>query len=303
MQVACPVLISLTGSDRDHYMRAVARLRRTARRLDPCWLDCARVSRGGLTGKGLSKASPDGFTITAMKQAMPDAAVDIGALVDEVLASTPLRFVREFLRSQKQTGRRIRIGTTRTEAKKNLHEAIAAGDIGVRDLEDWYREVEGWGKQHLYIFATDRKVGLRPQLLSTTSLMNYLKKRQVVCADAIASADSKDAMLSRIDVDDEWARFSVAQCALTLGSDTKSWMRSEKLEMTRTRMSTSSGRIDASLGAAHRDLWDLQDGWYRARPSLTTPWRRVQIASSQKCYESLSWRLLPHYSSGFLLRR
>jgi hypothetical protein len=43
---------------------------------------------------------------------MAQPAVDIAALVDEVLASTPLRFVREFLRSQKKTGRRIRIGTT-----------------------------------------------------------------------------------------------------------------------------------------------------------------------------------------------
>lgn len=69
--------------------------------------------------------------------AMGQLSGDAAELIEEVLASTPLRFIREFLRSQKQSERRVRIGTTRAAARRNLSAAIAEGVIAVADLWQW----------------------------------------------------------------------------------------------------------------------------------------------------------------------
>jgi hypothetical protein len=73
-----------------------------------------------------------------------------GGGLDQILGLALLqgnRFIREFLRSKQ-----IRLGSTKEQFEANLREAIADGKLGRADIEEWLREVEGWGNQHLYAF-------------------------------------------------------------------------------------------------------------------------------------------------------
>lgn len=62
-------------------------------------------------------------------------------------------FIKELLRRKKRTEREIRIGTTKEALLDNLTEAIRSGYITREDLDAWTLEVEGWGRQHVYLYA------------------------------------------------------------------------------------------------------------------------------------------------------
>jgi hypothetical protein len=61
-------------------------------------------------------------------------------------------FVREFLRQKKRDNPAIRIGATKDEILANLVAAIEQGAIAGEDLEAWLADVEGWGRQHAYLY-------------------------------------------------------------------------------------------------------------------------------------------------------
>lgn len=57
-------------------------------------------------------------------------------------------FIKELLR---QNG--IKIGTTKSDFAKNIAEAIDAETLTQAKIEVWLDEIEGWGNQHIYLFA------------------------------------------------------------------------------------------------------------------------------------------------------
>jgi len=58
-------------------------------------------------------------------------------------------FIKELLRQHQ-----IKIGTTKRDFAKNLIEAVDNGTLTEEIVENWLTEVEGWGNQHLYVFAS-----------------------------------------------------------------------------------------------------------------------------------------------------
>lgn len=64
-----------------------------------------------------------------------------------------LLFIREFLRQQKNQGVAVNIGPNKSASLDNLKAALLAGTIELSALEQWINEVEGWGQQHVYLFA------------------------------------------------------------------------------------------------------------------------------------------------------
>lgn len=71
------------------------------------------------------------------------------ALAKTIVLSQGNQFIKELLRRHE-----IKIGTNKTDFLKNLNEAIDEGRLTQGDFEEWLDEVEGWGNQHVYFFAT-----------------------------------------------------------------------------------------------------------------------------------------------------
>src|SRR5712691_10373878 len=59
------------------------------------------------------------------------------------------RFIKELLRSKK-----LPIGTNKEQFEQHLREAISGGQLTRADVLDWLRDVEGWGNQHVFVFAS-----------------------------------------------------------------------------------------------------------------------------------------------------
>jgi hypothetical protein len=73
-------------------------------------------------------------------------------LVDEIAATQGVQFIRELLREKKRAGANVLIGIRKDEVLEHLAEAIRAGHISLSDLIEWLNDVEGWGKQHVYLY-------------------------------------------------------------------------------------------------------------------------------------------------------
>ena len=58
------------------------------------------------------------------------------------------RFIKELLRDKG-----IRIGVNKSEFQRNLMEAIETGRLAREDVKQWLDRVEGWGDQHVYLYA------------------------------------------------------------------------------------------------------------------------------------------------------
>jgi hypothetical protein len=128
---------------------------------------------------------------------------DLDALLDHLFRSTPLFFVRDFLRQQKRSVQRIRIGVTTKEVRANLRDAVLLQAIGISDLQRWIEGVEGWGKQHLYISRVGRRALTHAQLLNTSSLRTFLAKRRLLGEDAPPEAEPSAHAIGAVHVDDE----------------------------------------------------------------------------------------------------
>lgn len=55
--------------------------------------------------------------------------------------------MKELLRDKK-----IRIGDNKDDFERNLTEAIESGKLTLGDIDDWLKDVEGWGNQHVYLY-------------------------------------------------------------------------------------------------------------------------------------------------------
>jgi hypothetical protein len=135
-------------------------------------------------------------------------------------------FVQEFLRVQKRKDKRVRIGSTIREVRGNLREAILAKTVAPGSLEIWLNNIEGWGKQHLYLTRLPKRSLSQPHLLNKTSLTTFLRKRDFWKEHEGAEAGASVRALTDVAVDDELARITWR----VHGSD---WERREELDEVR----------------------------------------------------------------------
>jgi hypothetical protein len=80
----------------------------------------------------------------------PAEAGEDKASIDQLLDLALLqsnRFIREFLRSKG-----LRLGTNKEQFEAHLRKAITDGRLTPANIQEWLRDVEGWGNQHLYAF-------------------------------------------------------------------------------------------------------------------------------------------------------
>lgn len=61
-------------------------------------------------------------------------------------------FIKELLRANK-----IPIGSTKADFAEHLNAAIDGGQLTQSMIEAWLQEIEGWGNQHVYLFAPPKR--------------------------------------------------------------------------------------------------------------------------------------------------
>jgi hypothetical protein len=132
---------------------------------------------------------------------------EIDALLEDVLGSTPLLFIKQFLREQRNHSRQIRIGATREEVRQNLRDAIISKRISGVEVARWQQEVEGWGKQHLYLSRLSERLPIKTHLLNTAGLKNFLK-RKGLWGNVAVGEEPASHILAEVDVNDETARIT-----------------------------------------------------------------------------------------------
>jgi hypothetical protein len=90
----------------------------------------------------------------------PEEIADLKRLAKGIMRAQGNRFVKELLRKKKAElpDRGIRIGATKDAFEHNVLQAIEDGDLRLGDFDDWAEEVEGWGNQHVYVYAIPDEV-------------------------------------------------------------------------------------------------------------------------------------------------
>ncbi len=73
---------------------------------------------------------------------------DLKRLAAGIIRAQGNRFIKELMRTNE-----ITIGTTKDDFERNLTSAIEGGELRLSDVEDWLADVEGWGNQHVYLYA------------------------------------------------------------------------------------------------------------------------------------------------------
>lgn len=73
-------------------------------------------------------------------------------LIDRIARHQGSIFIKELLRKKRKVSRQIKIGVNKEDTISNLVSALDNQFISSKELIDWIREVEGWGKQHVYLF-------------------------------------------------------------------------------------------------------------------------------------------------------
>jgi hypothetical protein len=78
---------------------------------------------------------------------MTDEMKKLKKLASGIILAQGNKFIKELLREKK-----LRIGVTKDDFKRNMFDAIEAGKLKLADFEEWLERVEGWGDQHVYLF-------------------------------------------------------------------------------------------------------------------------------------------------------
>lgn len=97
-------------------------------------------------------------------------------------------FIKDLLRKKKRTESRIRIGATKDAILENLIEAIQEGYITRTDLDLWVQEVEGWGKQHVYLYRVAKSLADDPLWQSRPAVQRKIKQTLGIELSDIVSA-------------------------------------------------------------------------------------------------------------------
>lgn len=73
----------------------------------------------------------------------------------------------------------VKIGTTKRDFAQNIADAIDDGRLNQAKIEAWLDEVEGWGNQHLYLFAAPSAApGEVDNLLAQSDFKDLVDKKQ-----------------------------------------------------------------------------------------------------------------------------
>ena len=83
-------------------------------------------------------------------------------------------FVKELLRKH-----HITIGATKAEFEKNLIAAIDEDKLTEEQFEEWLGEVEGWGDQHVYLYAVSRATAEDPAWRDPAKVLARAKKARL----------------------------------------------------------------------------------------------------------------------------
>lgn len=73
---------------------------------------------------------------------------ELKAFVSRIVLSQGNRYIKDLLRSAG-----VAIGTNKDSFEANLHQAIDSDDLTEGHVRAWLEAVEGWGSQHVYMFA------------------------------------------------------------------------------------------------------------------------------------------------------
>ena len=73
-------------------------------------------------------------------------------IAESIIKSQGSIFIKELLREKKKAGAPVKIGANKSQSLEYLDQAIRKGYITRVDLESWIADVEGWGKQHVYVY-------------------------------------------------------------------------------------------------------------------------------------------------------
>lgn len=91
---------------------------------------------------------PDGNRKTTPTR---DHIEDLRQLATNIIRTQTNRFIKELLRIKG-----IRIGANKDEFESNLFAAIESGILVLDDVDEWLKDVEGWGNQHVYLYNVSR---------------------------------------------------------------------------------------------------------------------------------------------------
>ncbi|MGH8643154.1 MAG: hypothetical protein ACREX4_01315 [Gammaproteobacteria bacterium] len=76
-----------------------------------------------------------------------DQVANLKRLAAGIIRVQGNRFIKELLRDKG-----IRIGVNKDDFERTLTEAIETGKLGLEDIDNWLKLVEGWGNQHVYLY-------------------------------------------------------------------------------------------------------------------------------------------------------
>ena len=116
---------------------------------------------------------------------MADAATEkakLKRIVGSLILAQGNVFIKELLRSKQKAGAEVTIGNNKAEFEKNLTDAIDREIITGKDIEDWLALIEGWGRQHVYLYPAPT---LQPRddlvaKASASKFKNLLNPPQIV---------------------------------------------------------------------------------------------------------------------------
>ena len=82
-----------------------------------------------------------------------DQVAKLKRLASGIIRAQGNRFIKELMREKG-----LRIGANKGEFQAGLIAAIEAGDLTLADIRQWLQQVEGWGNQHVYLYAIPKAV-------------------------------------------------------------------------------------------------------------------------------------------------
>jgi hypothetical protein len=85
---------------------------------------------------------------------------DLLEIAERIVRAQGNLFIKELLRSKRKSDSKIRIGVTKDDILQNLRSAIVEKRIEREDLDNWVAKVEGWGRQHAYLFHVSSELSI-----------------------------------------------------------------------------------------------------------------------------------------------
>jgi len=125
------------------------------------------------------------------------------AIAEQVVMTQGSIFIRELLRKKQHQGSAVAIGSTKQDILESLVQAIKDDVVTEADLDEWVQEIEGWGRQHAYLFHASEKVMSSPALKSSRHLQSALRdsKMAAVWGKQTSLDFPNELVISRVNFD------------------------------------------------------------------------------------------------------